>query len=269
VEEVIAEIKSLQSPYLFFADDALALNRRHAKRLFTEMIPLQKSWAGQGTVSLAEDPELLRLMKRSGCVGLLIGFESVQKETQNQMKKIRGLGIDFPEAMRRFHEEGLMVLGAFVFGFDHEDKGVFDQTHEFIMACRMDCIELRILTPFPGSRLYKRLLAEGRLFLPEWWLRGYPPDTLLFQPGKMTPEELIDGFARLNRETYSWGAMIRRSFGMTPWKRTLLGCQVYTGFNLATRKRYLAGLSNPQPFAELPEPMKRAGEAQSWTKTAC
>ena len=269
VEEVIGEIKSLQSPYLFFADDALALNRRHAKRLFTEMIPLQKSWAGQGTVSLAEDPELLRLMKRSGCVGLLIGFESVQKETQNQMKKIRGLGIDFPEAMRRFHEEGLMVLGAFVFGFDHEDKGVFDQTHEFIMACRMDCIELRILTPFPGSRLYKRLLGEGRLFLPEWWLRGYPPDTLLFQPGKMTPEELIDGFARLNRETYSWGAMIRRSFGMTPWKRTLLGCQVYTGFNLATRKRYLAGLSNPQPFAGLPDPMKRAGEAQSWTKPAC
>ena len=269
VEEIIGEIVSLQSRYLFFADDALALNRHHAKKLFTEMIPLQKSWAGQGTVSLAEDPELLRLMKRSGCVGLLIGFESVQKETQNQMKKIRGLRIDFPEAMRRFHEEGLMVLGAFVFGFDHEDKRVFDQTHEFIMACRMDCVELRILTPFPGSRLYKRLLGEGRLFLPAWWLRGYPPDTLLFHPKKMTPEELIDGFVRLNREAYSWGAMIRRSFGMTPWKRTLLGCQVYTGLNLATRKRYFAGLRNRQPFAGVPDPVREAEEAPSWTKTAC
>jgi len=269
VEEVIGEIVSLPSRYLFFADDALALNKHHAKKLFTEMIPLQKSWAGQGTVSLAEDPELLRLMKRSGCVGLLIGFESVQKDTQGQMKKIKNLRIDFSEAMRRFHGEGLAVLGAFIFGFDHEDKGVFDQTLDFIMDCRLDCVELRILTPFPGTQLYRRLLNEGRLFVPDWWLRGYLPDTLLFQTKKMTPEELIDGFSCLNRETYSWGAMIRRFFGINPWKRSLLGCQVYTGFNLATRKRYLAGLNNPQPFAGMPDPVREVGEAYSWTKTAC
>ena len=77
----------IDSPYIFFVDDALALNRNAAKKLFTEMIPLRRLWLGQGTVSLSEDVELLKLMKRSGCMGLLIGFESVQKATQNEVRK--------------------------------------------------------------------------------------------------------------------------------------------------------------------------------------
>ena len=213
------------------------------------MIPLRRLWLGQGTVSLAEDLELLRLMRRSGCMGLLIGFESVQKETQNEVKKIKNLRIDFYEAMRRFHGEGFGILGSFVFGFDYENKDVFEQTLEFIMRSRMDGVQLRILTPYPGTRLYKRLLSEGRLFVRDWWLRGYPPDTLLYQPKGMTADELISGYARLNRQAYSFGAMIKRFFGMSPWKRTLLGCQVYAGVNLSTRKRYFKGLRNPQPFA--------------------
>src|SRR5271157_200350 len=249
VQEVIAEIESIDSRHLFFVDDALGLNRNAAKKLFTEMIPLRRLWLGQGTVSLAEDLELLRLMRRSGCMGLLIGFESVQKGTQNEVKKIKNLSIDFYEAMRRFHGEGFGILGSFVFGFDYENKDVFEQTFEFIMRSRMDCVELRILTPFPGTRLYERLLSEGRLFVRDWWLRGYPPDTLLFQPKGMTAHELINGFGRLNRQAYSIGAMTKRFFGMSPWKRTLLGCQVYAGINLSTRKRYFKGLRNPQPFA--------------------
>ena len=249
VQEVIAEIESIDSPYIFFVDDALGLNRNAAKKLFTEMIPLRRLWLGQGTVSLAEDLELLRLMRRSGCMGLLIGFESVQKGTQDEVKKIKNLRIDFYEAMRRFHGEGFGILGAFVFGFDHENKDVFGQTLEFVMKSRMDCVELRILTPYPGTRLYDRLLSEDRLFVRDWWLRGYPPDTLLFQPRGMTADELIKGFARLNRQAYSFGAMTKRFFGMSPWKRTLIGCQVYAGINLSTRKRYFKGLRNPQPFA--------------------
>jgi len=249
IPEVLAEIESMDASHLFFVDDALALNRPTAKNLFTEMIPLRLKWAGQGPVSLAEDLELLKLMRRSGCVGLLIGFESVQKETHDGIKKIRNLRIDFTEAMRRFHDEGIAILGAFIFGFDHEDKDVFDHTLEFIMRSRMDCAELRILTPFPGTRLYKRLLDEGRLFVPNWWLQGYPPDTLLFQPKGMTAGELIEGFSRLNRQAYSFGSITKRFFGMSPWKRNAFGCLVYAGSNLATRKRYFKGLGIPQPFA--------------------
>jgi len=113
----------------------------------------------------------------------------------------------------------------------------------------MDVVQLRVLTPYPGTRLYTRLLSEGRLFSRDWWLRGYPPDTVLYQPKGMTADELISGYARLNRQAYSWGAMMKRFLGMTPWKRTLLGCQAFTGVNLSTRKRYFNGLKNPQPFA--------------------
>ena len=249
VQEVIAEIESIDSPHLFFVDDALGLNRNAAKKLFAEMIPLRRRWLAQGTVSLAEDMELIRLMKRSGCLGLLIGFESVQKGTQNEVNKIRNLKIDFYEAMHRFHGEGFGILGSFVFGFDYENKDVFEQTLKFIMRCRLDVVQLRILTPYPGTRLYKRLLSEGRLFVRDWWLRGYPPDTLLFQPKGMTADELMSGFARLNRQAYSFGAMMKRFLGMSPWKRTLLGCQLYAGVNLSTRRRYFKGLKNPQPFA--------------------
>ena len=248
IPEVLAEIESIDASHLFFVDDALAFNRPTAKKLFTEMIPLRLKWAGQGPVSLAEDLELLKLMRRSGCVGLLIGFESIQKEAHDGMKKIRNLKIDFSEAVRRFHGEGIAILAAFIFGFDHENKDVFDQTLEFSMKNRLDCIELRILTPFPGTRLYKRLLDEGRLLVPNWWLQGYPPDTLLFQPKGMTAQDLIEGFIRLNRQTYSLGSIIKRFFGINPWKRNPFGCLVYAGSNLATRKRYLRGLSIPQPF---------------------
>jgi len=255
VQEVIAEIESIDSPHLFFVDDALGLNRNSAKKLFTEMIPLRRRWLAQGTVSLAEDLELLRLMERSGCLGLLIGFESVQKGTQNEVNKIKNLRIDFYEAMHRFHGEGFGILGSFVFGFDYENKDVFEQTLEFIMRSRMDVVQLRILTPYPGTWLYKRLLSEGRLFVHDWWLRGYPPDTILFQPKGMTAEELIRGYARLNRQAYSFGAMMKRFLGMSPWKRTLLGCQAYVGVNLSTRNRYLKGLRNPQPFVGASNPI--------------
>lgn len=258
VQEVIAEIESIDSPHLFFVDDALGLNRKVAKELFTEMIPLKRRWLAQGTVSLAEDRELLSLMKRSGCLGLLIGFESIQKTTQDEVMKIRNLKIDFYEAMRRFHGEGFGILGSFVFGFDFENKDVFEQTYEFIMKSYMDVVQLRILTPYPGTRLYERLLKDGRLFEHDWWLQGHPPDTVLYQPMGMTVDELISGYAGLNKQTYSAGAIMKRFFGMTPWKRTLLGCMTYTGVNLSTRKRYFNGLSNPQPFAGPSNPSRNA-----------
>jgi len=116
------------------------------------------------------------------------------------------------------------------------------------MKNHLDCVELRILTPFPGTRIYTRLLSEGRLFVPDWWLQGYPPDTLLFQPRSMTVDELLEGFARLNRQVYSLGGVIKRFFGMSPRTRTALGCSVYFGFNLATRKRYIKSLGIRQPF---------------------
>ena len=251
--EVIAEIASAGNSKLFFVDDALAVNRAAARRLFQEMIPLGLKWAGQGHVALAEELDLLRLMKRSGCVGLLIGFESVQKELVGGMPKITSLRIGYEEAVRRFHGEGIALLGAFVFGFDHQTPEVFDQTFEFSLKNRLDAVELRILTPFPGTRLYSRLLKEDRMYSPDWWLHGYPADTLLFHPKSMAPDQLVDGFVALNRQIYSVNAILKRFLGMSPKRRGAFGCSVYAGLNWATRRRYFRGIGIPQPFVKWAE----------------
>jgi radical SAM superfamily enzyme YgiQ (UPF0313 family) len=251
--EVIAEIISAGNSNLFFVDDALAVNRATARKLFEEMIPLGLKWAGQGYVSLAEDLDLLRVMKRSGCVGLLIGFESVQKKLVGGMPKITSLRIGFEEAVRRFHGEGISLLGAFVFGFDQQTPEVFDQTFEFSLKNRLDAVELRILTPFPGTRLYSRLMKEGRMYSPDWWLHGYPADTLLFHPKGMTPDQLVNGFVHLNRQIYSVNAILKRFLGMSPKRRGAFGCSVYAGLNWATRLRYLRGIGIPQPFVNRAE----------------
>jgi radical SAM superfamily enzyme YgiQ (UPF0313 family) len=251
--EVIVDIASAGNSHLFLVDDALAVNRTASRKLFAEMIPFGLRWAGQGNITLAEDVDLLRSMKRSGCVGLLVGFESVQKEPSSGMMKLRSLQISFEEAVRRFHGEGIALLGAFVFGFDHENADVFDQTLEFSIKNRLDAIELRILTPFPGTPLYSRLLKEGRLFKPDWWLSGYPADTLLFQPKGMTSDQLVDGFVRLNRQSYSASSIFKRFFGMSPMRRGMFGGAVYAGLNWATRQRYMRGIRIPQPFVKRAE----------------
>jgi hypothetical protein len=113
----------------------------------------------------------------------------------------------------------------------------------------MDAIQLRILTPFPGTEIYDRFIREGRLIVPDWWLKGVSSKTLLFHPGNMSIEQFIEGFAGLVRESYSFSSIFTRVFGMTPWKRGSIGMQLYMGYNLATRNRYLKNLDDPRPYS--------------------
>ncbi len=242
VGQVLDEIAAIESEYLFFVDDALALDRRAAKALFAEMVPFRSKWIGQGTLSLAEDPGLLRLMRRSGCHGLLVGFETVTPATQETMRKSRSLKISPGEAARRFHEEGIPLLGAFIFGFDDETEDVFDRTTEFALKHRLDALQVRLLCPFPGTVLYQRLLAEGRLAEPDWWLKGYQPGTLVYRPKGMTPEALLAGVARVQKELYTLSAIVRRFFGINLMKRRAMDLAMYVGLNLGQRKRYYKGL---------------------------
>lgn len=240
--EIVAEIESIQSPYLFFVDDSLALNPIKAKKLFTEMAPFKKQWIGEGTATIAHDLELLRLMKNSGCKGLLIGFESVDKNVQKSMDKTNILQISYSEVIRRFHDEGIPIYGSFVFGFDYETKEVFNRTLDFIMSLRMDGASLRILCPYPGTRFYKRLLRENRLIEPKWWLKGYADGMLLFRPKQMTPDTFIKSLNLMIKQFYSFKGIIHRFFGISPWKRSALGCIYYIGVNFANRKRYYKGV---------------------------
>jgi radical SAM superfamily enzyme YgiQ (UPF0313 family) len=250
IHEVIAELESLGSinAPLLFVDENLGLNREIFKGFLTQLIPFQHTWLGQGTISLAEDIDLIKLLYRSGCQGLLIGFESVQSRVQEGMAKTKNKKIDYSEAVRRFHGEGIPVVGAFILGFDYENKNIFPQTYEFIMKNSLDFAQIRLLTPYPGTELYNRLLSEKRLFAHEWWLHGYSTRTLLFRPKNMTPGELIDGFTNLSKQFNTIGNIVKRFFGIPPWKRKKNGCLAYVAFNLGQLKRFKKGMNAPQPF---------------------
>jgi radical SAM superfamily enzyme YgiQ (UPF0313 family) len=253
---VIRELESIPNRYLFFVDDALGLDRDVARQLFSEMIPLQKLWIGQGTASLAEDPWLLRLMKQAGCMGLLIGFESLDKNVRERMRKFHSLKIESAEAVRRFHGEGISILGAFVFGFDDEDKSVFAKTAEFVIKNKVEALQLRELCPFPGTRLYARLLAEGRLLDPEWWLKGYQPGTLLYRLKGMSTEEFMEGFNRIVKQLFSLGSIFNRFFGVKLWRRSGFDLALYTGVNLGQRRRYFEAMKIFQSVLKTERPAK-------------
>jgi radical SAM superfamily enzyme YgiQ (UPF0313 family) len=252
VREVIRELESISNRYLFFADDSLGLNRDVARRIFSEMTRLRKLWIGQATVTLAEDPGLLRLMRQSGCEGVIIGFESVDPKNQEKLNKIHSLKMTTREAVHRFHEEGIPILGAFVFGFDKEDKSIFERTVDFALTERLDGVQLRILTPFPGTLLYERLRIENRLFDPEWWLKEYAPGTLLYRLKGMDPEEFLDGFNRMVKELFSARNIFKRFFGIPPWKRSSMGIAFYAGVNCSNRKRYFKEFDIDHPDLSLP-----------------
>jgi radical SAM superfamily enzyme YgiQ (UPF0313 family) len=248
VADIISELNSIQSRDLFIVDDAIALNRNNAKQLFSEMIPLKKRWIGQATLSLAEDLDLLKLMKRSGCFGLILGFESVDEKTQDRMRKTSMMKLSSSDVIKRFHGEGIPIMGSFIFGFDNEKKDIFDRTLEYCLKHHVDVVSVRIICPFPGTRLYDRLLEENRLLEPEWWLKGYKEGTLLFHPKGMTLDEFEEGWNRIVKHIYSYSGIFHRLLSKRLLKRSIFNAKVITGVNLTNRKRYFKGLSESELF---------------------
>ena len=238
VSQIIAEIEAIDSTNLFFVDDAIALDTMLSKKFFSEMIPLRRKWVGQGTASLAQDISLLKTLKRSGCHGLLIGFESVDIFVQKSMNKSARLKVDYSELMKRFHGEGIGIMGSFIFGFDHEEPDIFDRTIEFIESIQLDSALFRPICPYPGTRFYDRLLKENRMIEPKWWLKGLSDRLLLFHPMRIPADELVAGLDRVAKHFFSYRRIVKRFFGMNPWKRTLLGSTMYFGVNYALRKRF-------------------------------
>lgn len=249
VDKVIEEIENANCQNLFFVDDALGLNRNEFIKLLKEMIPLNKKWVGQGTVSLGEDESLIKLMRDAGCVALLLGFETIQEDIQHNMVKITRSKLNFSETVKRFHDYGIAIYGAFVFGFDNEDKHIFERTLDFCLTNKIDFLQLRMLVPFPGTELFARLKREGRLFDDKWWLKGLSTENLLFKPKNFSPEEFVDGYNYLIKNCYSNYSIFKRFFGISPFKRELFDAKLYAGVNIAQRKRYHQLLKMEQQFA--------------------
>jgi len=205
---VIEEVKRLEGDFLVFIDDNITGNRHYAKELFTRLKPLKKKWASQASMTLTRDPELLRLAAESGCVSLFIGVESLSSENLKDVNKAFNQAHRFEEAMKALHDHDIMILAGFIFGLDHDDEGVFERTVRFCERNRIELPSFFVLTPLPGTPLFKRMESEGRLLHKDW--AQYNGATVVFKPRLMTEETLQRGFNWACKEAYSWGSIFKR-----------------------------------------------------------
>lgn len=208
VDWVINDIRQFGQKKLIFVDLNLISDKQYARELFTKLIPLNVQWFGLSTVLLAHDTDLMELVARSGCKGLLLGLETVSSESLRDAKKRFNSSVDFKQVIANLHHLGISVQGCFVFGLDHDTPNVFDATVEFALDAGIDLPRFAVLTPFPGTPLYRRLESEQRILTRDWEL--YDGQHVVFQPRNMSVQELAIGHERAWKQVYSWSSIAKR-----------------------------------------------------------
>lgn len=208
INEVISEIEALNSREVLFPDVNLIADRSYAIELFTAMIPLKKIWVGLATSQVGIDNELVGVFSKSGCKGLLIGFEAVNQQSQKYISKGVNKVDSYGELMKKLHHAGIIVQGCFAFGADNEDASVFERTVETVLRAKIDLPRYSILTPFPGTGYYAQLEAEGRIIERNWAM--YDVEHCVFTPRLMTAPQLEAGTEWAWRETYRYSSIAKR-----------------------------------------------------------
>jgi len=217
VKKVIEEIKgmvgkSLRTRFLGFLDDNIVGNIAYARELFKALIPYNLLWIGQSSINIARHEDVLELAAASGCKGLFIGFESISEASLGEINKSQNKIGFYEKAIKKIHQFGIAIEGAFIFGFDHDDKSIFQKTVKFIEKVKLDAIQFTILTPLPGTKLHEKLEKEGRIIDRNW--SNYDLAHAVFQPKLMTPQELKEGFDRAYQRIYSLSSIFKRLTGL-------------------------------------------------------
>jgi len=183
---VVEELGRHRHKQIFFYDDNFTANRARAKELCEEMIRLDLTagWTAQTRVDVAKDEELLRLMQRSNCFMLYIGLESINPATLKAFNKRQKVE-EIEECIRKLHKFNIMVHGMFITGADQDDAETIHGMTDFALRNRIDTVQFSMLTPIPGTRLYRQLDEEGRIFSRDWSL--YDAHHVVFEPKNMTP----------------------------------------------------------------------------------
>lgn len=201
IKDIVTEIEQMKTKVILFVDVNLVADRAFAMALFKALMPLGKWWYGLATADIVKDRELFSLMVKSGCKGLLIGFESVSAKGLQAMNKYRNDVVDYGELMKAMHCHGIQVNGTFCFGSDEDDLDVFDRTVEMVAKLQIDLPRYSILTPFPGTPLYRQLASENRIIDAHWSM--YDVQHVVFEPKHMSQEQLMEGFIGAWRQSYS------------------------------------------------------------------
>jgi radical SAM superfamily enzyme YgiQ (UPF0313 family) len=207
-EQVVAEFLADGQPYGVFIDNNLGSRPDYLRRLCRALAPIERIWSAAVTIDVTDDPSLVREMALAGCTGVFIGLETLSDDNLADARKKTPRTEDYARRVRIFHDHGIQVNGSFVLGFDHDRADVFERTVAWIERMRLECATFHVLTPYPGTPLFRQMKAEGRILHEDWDL--YDTAHVVFRPRHMTPEQLADGYAWSYRTLFGAGSIWRR-----------------------------------------------------------
>jgi radical SAM superfamily enzyme YgiQ (UPF0313 family) len=261
VAEVVAEIETLGRRHVLFVDDNIFVDPPRTAALCQGLLPLGIRWSCQVSIDVARHPELLDLMARSGCTTALVGFESLDPRNLAVMKKQWNLKDGpYADAIRRFREHGIMLNGQFVFGYDYDTPDAIERAVDFALESRLYMAGFNPLTPMPGTRLYDRTRAEGRLRFERWWLDpDFRGGQAVFHPRRMTAAQLEEGCFRAKQRFNAWGALLGRALDFRANSRTPYRLGIFLLANLISRREIYRKQGRPlgdgTPLEPVPEPV--------------
>lgn len=208
VAHVVGEIQRLDTRHVMFVDDNLIGNARWTRQLLQAIRPLRVKWNAAVSANVGSFPGLLDEMKESGCQSLFIGFETINQDAIRSVRKHQNHVNSYERLIQDLHDRGIMVNASLVFGFDHDGPEVFRHTLDWLLRNRVETMTAHVLTPYPGTVLFRRLLSEGRITDLDWG--HYNTSQVVFTPKLMTAEELYEGYLWIYRRFYSWKNILLR-----------------------------------------------------------
>ncbi|MGB9721459.1 MAG: B12-binding domain-containing radical SAM protein [bacterium] len=229
VAHVVKDIENTGSKIFLNLDDNVVGNPKYAKELFQVLAPLNIQWGGQSTISIAKDPELLKWCYKSGCRGLFIGVESISTKGSAGFQKTLKTIQENLDAVKKIQDAGILFHPSFVFGLDEDTRDIFERTLDFLYKTHITTATFNILTPYPGTKLYRRLKQESRLLTEDW--SKYNHSTVVFKPRNMTVDELIEGYHLLKKEFYSVSNICKRILRLSEVSHSGLVQFFYAVFN--------------------------------------
>ncbi|MGC8604826.1 MAG: B12-binding domain-containing radical SAM protein [Desulfomonilaceae bacterium] len=216
VEQVISEVQDINASSskfkkhnaIFFADDNIIANKTFARELFSALIPHNINWMCQASIDISQDDELLCLMRESGCGAIFVGFESMSKQNLVSMHKGVNQRFNYLEAIKAIQSHEILVHGSFILGYDFDSESVFDELIDFIQESKLLMPLINILTPFPGTELFKRFEKERRIIHKDW--SKYDARHVVFNPSTMSPEKLSEEYKKVVQRVYSFDSILER-----------------------------------------------------------
>lgn len=240
IDEVILEIESQERKFLFFVDDNIASDRYGLKELCNALIPMKIHWISQASLDVTGDSELMGLMEKSGCLGNVMGFESITPENLKQSKKNPNIECfsNYEHEVKILREYGMQTWAAFTLGYDHDNIQSIMATVDFALKNKFTFAAFNILMPYPNTQFYEMLQTENRLlFGGKWWLHPeYRFNQAAYVPARISPDELTDVCHAARKQFNSIPSLIQRFLDIKTNLRSLSRALSFWRYTLLFRK---------------------------------